>query len=599
MRGRPPGMEGNTTVDIEGLRQRIELALRPVASPPALEEVLEEVSRRGALRGPVDWVFPAWIAYVEYAVQKIVETFPLSEGERRQLIHFRDTLKRLLHEAWVQARNKLASIYKAIVEGTYRIEGSRLYAPDGAWVYISKRSASYLAIHGVSAEVHFPDVLRLPRERLELFQLGWRASDESEDSGRPAMGTSQPWQLPAWAAVRYGELRIYITRVSLTREGASIHVYVRARSWEQRWDKDGAIGLVAEHFRRGEWAPLLTMWLGDGKIQRGKTLHGEYKLVIATKEPWRLSNNSIIDAKEALVATGREAFVRLGEAAGMYGTLLDLLGAHKWAAVKLATDEAFRAAYKLKTKRRGIDVLREKHGQSGAEAFTERPGRGSGERRSGAIVIAGVEMHLCLVGGRGGSLLARRYVSDLKKALAIADKLEAAGLRPNVARAGSYYVVYIATADLLWLAEQDDNIRKAIAHYLAEKARSGTQRQREAARKILEKHSSLFSPSGMAQWFSQLPGRVRTGSGRSSAANERRGGEEAAEVTCRHSGLQCPVASSHDEVLVSQLRVDGGHHHGQEGSVAQEYCLQRGCSPCAITTTLSRGKSGRISANSG
>jgi len=74
------------------IKERLELALRP-AEPPTLEEALEQVSRYGVLRGPVDWVFPAWMLYVEYATQKIAETFPLSEEERNQLFHFRDTMK--------------------------------------------------------------------------------------------------------------------------------------------------------------------------------------------------------------------------------------------------------------------------------------------------------------------------------------------------------------------------------------------------------------------------------------------------------------------------------------------------------------------------
>jgi len=48
------------------------------------------------LRGPAGWVFPGWTLYIEYATQKIAETFPSSEEEERQLFHFRDTLKRLL-----------------------------------------------------------------------------------------------------------------------------------------------------------------------------------------------------------------------------------------------------------------------------------------------------------------------------------------------------------------------------------------------------------------------------------------------------------------------------------------------------------------------
>ncbi len=121
-------------MELNKIKQRLELALKP-AKPPTIEEVLEQVSRHGVLRGPVDWVFPAWMLYVEYATQKIAETFPLSEEEKRQLFHFRDTMKRLLMEAWTQAKGKLAALYKAIVEGTYRLEGKRLYASDETWMY--------------------------------------------------------------------------------------------------------------------------------------------------------------------------------------------------------------------------------------------------------------------------------------------------------------------------------------------------------------------------------------------------------------------------------------------------------------------------------
>jgi hypothetical protein len=61
------------------IKQRLEHALRPV-EPPTMEEVLEQVSRRGVLRGPVDWAFPAWMPYVEYATQEIIKRF----GSRRR-----------------------------------------------------------------------------------------------------------------------------------------------------------------------------------------------------------------------------------------------------------------------------------------------------------------------------------------------------------------------------------------------------------------------------------------------------------------------------------------------------------------------------------
>jgi hypothetical protein len=169
--------------------------------------------------------------------------------------------------------------------------------------------------------------------------------------------------------------------------------------------------------------------------------------------------------------------------------LLDVLQSHKWIVVKLATDDGFRAAFKLNTEKRSIDVLREAFGQNGVEASAEQLGyveRNS--RRRGAVAVGGVVMYLHLVSGGGGSLLAEHYTRDLGKALAVADKLKAAELRPNIVRSGPNYVVYITTADLLRLAERDETVRKAIALYLAEKVKNGTPRQREIAEKILKRH---------------------------------------------------------------------------------------------------------------
>jgi len=300
------------------------------------------------------------------------------------------------------------------------------------------------------------------------------------------MITTQPWQVFAWAATRYGELRIYVAMVNLVHEGVSVTIRIKANSWRQRWSKDEALDLVASHLRRGEWAPLLTMWLGDGKTVRRDVLHGDYKIVIAAKEPWRLG--LVTNPYEALVATGKEAFVKLRGSAGVYGELLDLLRTYKWIDVKLATDNGFRAAYKLKTRKRSIDVLREtyKHdnGEIPAEQFSHAE-----EPKKGAVAVGGVVMYLRLIGGRSGSLLAEHYTRDVGKALVIAERLESAELRPNIIRAGPYYVVYITTSDLLKLAEKDEAIRRAIALYLAEKAKNGTPRQREIAKKLLQRHS--------------------------------------------------------------------------------------------------------------
>jgi hypothetical protein len=452
-------MAFTTVMDRNKIKQRLELALKPVEKSPSIEEVLEHVSTRGVLRGAVDWVFPAWVVYVEYAVQKIAETFPLSEEEKRQLLHFRETLTQLLLEAQRQAKAKLTTLYKAVVEDTYRVEGNKLYAPDGTWIHMARMVAPKIIIHGVTAKTHFPDVLKLPRERLEPLQIGWRASDEGEMDGRPVMNTTQPWQVFAWAAARYGELYIRVESVNLTREGVSVLIRGIARSWRQKWNKNEAISLVADYLKHGGWGPLLAAWLGDGNARWRKVLRGKYVVSIVATEPWRLGLG--VSTYEAVVATGREAFVKLREAAGAYGELLDLLKTHKWIYIKLATDDSFRAALKQNKK---------------------------------SITVAGVVMYLELVSGRGGSLIAKYFTRDLRNALAAADKLKAAGLRPNIVRSNANYVVYIATTDLLRLAERDETIRKAIALYLAEKVKNGTPRQREIAEKTL-KRNPLFSPN--------------------------------------------------------------------------------------------------------
>jgi hypothetical protein len=262
----------------------------------------------------------------------------------------------------------------------------------------------------------------------------------------------------AWAAARYGELYACVLSTNLTHEGVSIEVYIKAKSWRQRWSKDEAISLVAEYLRRGEWTPMLTMWLGDGKARWRNILQSKYELLVATKEPWRLGIRK--GAYEALVATGKEAFVKLRESAGVYGVLLDLLKTHKWIYIKLATDDSFRAAAK---------------------------------QNKNSITVAGVVMYLELVSGRGGSLIAKYFTRDVGKALEVADKLKAAGLRPNIVKSGPNYVVYITTADLLKLAEEDDAVRRAIAQYLAEKAENGTPRQRGIARKPLQRYPLFLS----------------------------------------------------------------------------------------------------------
>jgi hypothetical protein len=159
-----------------------------------------------------------------------------------------------------------------------------------------------------------------------------------------------------------------------------------------------------------------------------------------------------VGAEKVLATTGSEAFVKLREAAGVYGELLDLLKVHKWIIVKLAADDGIRAAYKLNRKR-SVDILREAYKHNNSESSTGQFSETDIQWR-GATVVADVVMYLHLHNNGGSSPFARRYVRNVEKALSVAERLESAGLRPNVIPADSYYMVHINTADLLKLAER-------------------------------------------------------------------------------------------------------------------------------------------------
>ncbi|MCC6031786.1 MAG: hypothetical protein LM566_02570 [Pyrobaculum sp.] len=121
--------------------------------------------------------------------------------------------------------------------------------------------------------------------------------------------------------------------------------------------------------------------------------------------------------------------------------------------------------------------------------------------KPGVVVVAGVVMYLELVSGGGGFPVAKYFTRDLEKALAVAGRLESAGLRPNIVRSNANYVVYIAVAYLLRLAERDGAIRRAVALYLAEKVKNGTPRQREIARKLLQRHPLFLSSQSPRHLF--------------------------------------------------------------------------------------------------
>ena len=119
--------------------------------------MLEEVSRRGVLRGACGFGIPGVSALRRIRGAEDRRYFSAIGGEETAL-----PLQRYAKAATAGgAKAGKTAIYKAIMEDSYRFEGQRLYAPDGAWMCVREGPAPHILIHGVSALARFPDLLKL------------------------------------------------------------------------------------------------------------------------------------------------------------------------------------------------------------------------------------------------------------------------------------------------------------------------------------------------------------------------------------------------------------------------------------------------------
>ena len=371
-----------------------------------VEEMLNELAARAARAYvQLDELATRTRRYIHEAIKGIVRTFAPDEHAHAQLLKFGETCTKLLSRAHAQARERLEKVVDSLERGDVSVvrRGKTLrVVPRGrAWFVAAHYKDCWLfrlPIRGVSGRTSFPDLLRLPSEKLLMLQAGWRASDECNNSGRPAMGTTQPWQILAWAATRYGLLRIWIDSVYLNKRGSTLGWTVRAESWEQRWsEKERARALAEQH-------PLgfLTLYLGDG-CKHPDTL----KIAVGNDEeikPRRLVPEIIAAAYEC-----------------GYGRLLDAIQCEKWQALK-----------KLAPK--------------------QNPVYASFNSRVFWLCYSETSIHL----------QARTVLKSEEEARELAQELAAQGVHARINRWGEYWVVGLCGREIAKLAERYKEWRRAL-----------------------------------------------------------------------------------------------------------------------------------------
>ncbi|MGC8584286.1 MAG: hypothetical protein ACP5MH_11275 [Thermoproteus sp.] len=428
------------------LRERCGIALRG-GPRPTLETVLEESARRGVLYGTADTLFEKWRLYMRYVGEAVPRALSLPDDVATQFRQFVDGMFPLLDKAEKQAREELAGICRAVGEGRVEIErgktASRICADDACVkIHANEHSSlvALLTLHGISTETYFPDMLRVPREELEAFQIGWRASDETADKRRPMMATTQPWQLLAWSATRPGRMRVHVINLGINASGLSLEVYAVGREWEQRWTKEEAQRLAIEAIQRGNFKPLLTWFLGDGVARWGNlrlylagAILGGFRRDVVKRGSYTTREISSAVARALL------------ENAGIYGRLLEALRSHKWEYLRTL------ANYKL--------------------LFNPT-----------YITIRGVEMRLHL---SARTLYAERRFANEEEAKRIAERLAPhAGIYKDRNR----YVVYIPWSGLKELIQKDPALGRAVAEYLGKVVEN-----KPIAKKLLAQISPLLN----------------------------------------------------------------------------------------------------------
>ena len=307
----------------------------PRASTATPEAMLRELlDRTVRALDELDSLFNGAKSYFNDAVNGIVREFKLTEKEINELNRFKEIMLELLDRTREQARERLSKLVATLekpLEGdekavTIEQRGKVLRVrPSDEWfvsAWLPPRDSSWrfrLRIHGVSGEAVFPDVVKWSPADLTYAQVGWRASDESITiTGKPAMGTTHPWQVIAWSATRYGRLHIAIAALHLNKRQPSIEWLLIAKDWVQQWRGPSGKQRAREIARANPLA-LLALYLGDGHRHPDT-----FAVSIGSDDEFYKRRTVVPGIIEKAYETG-------------YGKLLDVIRCDKWLALKNLT----------------------------------------------------------------------------------------------------------------------------------------------------------------------------------------------------------------------------------------------------------------------
>jgi len=289
----------------------------------------ELYSRTQLAQSQLGNLFSGQKKYFYKTSEAIINEFDLPSEKADTLRSFTETLASLLDKAYPQVEQKLNKLLKALESNSVRVElGPRAkktlhITPEGEEWYVRahlqrKNWLFNIPIYGANSKARFPDILGLNSEALFNLQAGWRASDEHDLKGRPGIGTTKPWQIFAWIAVRYGSLYIALKGLNMNKTSPTIEWRILAQSWKQQWrGKEGKA--LAKKEIENSMLGHLTFYLGDGEKHRDSL-----RFAIGNSDkvmPRHLA--------EKIVNAGYES---------SYGYLLDLLESDKWLALKKLKD---------------------------------------------------------------------------------------------------------------------------------------------------------------------------------------------------------------------------------------------------------------------